>query len=216
MGNTTEKIRTAALRIFQEDGLDNLSMRKIGKAVGISATALYRHYASKEHLIADLVNRGFELFYQYEMKALSGRTAWERLSHNGAMYLQFALDYPDFYRLIFLEDWCKENPEMAEQLSQKASGTLQFLVDRLRECMDEGHLRREDPHHMALAVWSMCHGVVALYLQGAFRNSQKGENDVHTIFRRSIQMMFQGLMTGPPPQPEVPPPDLSNLPRPGA
>lgn len=50
-----ERIRAAALAIIDTDGLDGLSMRKLGASLGVSAPSLYFHYATKDDLVDEIV-----------------------------------------------------------------------------------------------------------------------------------------------------------------
>ncbi|MGR6922261.1 TetR/AcrR family transcriptional regulator [[Actinomadura] parvosata] len=48
---TRESIVAEAVRLLDEEGLDNLSMRRLGSRLGAGATSLYRHVASKDELL---------------------------------------------------------------------------------------------------------------------------------------------------------------------
>jgi AcrR family transcriptional regulator len=53
---TVQEIQSTARRMLVSDGYDGLSLRAIARAMGMSAPALYRYYASREELIAALVD----------------------------------------------------------------------------------------------------------------------------------------------------------------
>ena len=50
-------IRETALRLVDEHGLDELSMRKIAAELGVRAPSLYSHYANKDELLDDIADR---------------------------------------------------------------------------------------------------------------------------------------------------------------
>lgn len=58
--NTREELLTSALAIADAEGLDALTIRELGKVNNLHHTALYRHFASKEELIAALLTRLLE------------------------------------------------------------------------------------------------------------------------------------------------------------
>jgi AcrR family transcriptional regulator len=57
--DTRAEIRVAALDLFAERGVDATSLREIAERIGITKAALYYHYASKDALLADLVDPMF-------------------------------------------------------------------------------------------------------------------------------------------------------------
>jgi AcrR family transcriptional regulator len=54
---TRERIESEALALIERDGLDALSMRRLGQTLGVEAMSLYHHFPSKAHLLDALVDR---------------------------------------------------------------------------------------------------------------------------------------------------------------
>ena len=52
-----ENVVDGALALLDEEGLDGLTMRKLGAALGVRASALYRHFPSKEALLDAMAER---------------------------------------------------------------------------------------------------------------------------------------------------------------
>jgi AcrR family transcriptional regulator len=182
MSDTRERIVEEARDLYLTGGLGALSMRKVAERVGVSATALYRHFDDKESLLLAVLQVGFERFTSYLLRGLAGKTAAERLSLTGEGYLQFALDNPSYYRIMFMsarEDLGYER--LPEHTREKLSRSFQLLVDRCRECQASGDLRAGDPNQLALLIWSFTHGLVSLYLVGQM-GSLKGKPDAFARF----------------------------------
>jgi AcrR family transcriptional regulator len=179
---TRERILSEARDLFVERGLEGFSMRALGDRVGISAPAIYRHFEDKDALLATLINASFSTFSNYLVRALSGATPLERFHRSGEAYFAFALDNPRAYRLMFLTDTRDQGlVRIAEKIDECANGTFVFLVDRIRECMDEGVFAPGDPTTAAIWVWSQVHGLTSLWLLGQF----EGKSDL-AAFRQLI------------------------------
>jgi AcrR family transcriptional regulator len=56
---TRERVLETALRLADQGGLDALSMRKLGQALGVEAMALYYHFANKERVLDGIVDLVF-------------------------------------------------------------------------------------------------------------------------------------------------------------
>ena len=109
MHETRQAILETARDLYAEEGSLAISMRKIAEQVGISATAIYRHFDDKEHLLLEVCSEGFTLFGASLMKGLRGKTALERLELTGLGYRDFALEHPQYYRVMFMSP----HPEFA-------------------------------------------------------------------------------------------------------
>ena len=165
MHETRQAILETARDLYAEEGSLAISMRKIAEQVGISATAIYRHFDDKEHLLLEVCSEGFTLFGASLMKGLRGKTALERLELTGLGYRDFALEHPQYYRVMFMSP----HPEFAllQQNAQEAfSPTFQFIIDRVSECQRAGVIGGDAPESVAASIWAHIHGAVSLWLDG--------------------------------------------------
>ena len=89
MTEQRQRILTAACDLYLEVGKDRFSMRKLAKRVGVTAPALYRHYESREHVLAEVVREAYREFTSRLSRALEGRTPLDRFVRAGEAYLDF-------------------------------------------------------------------------------------------------------------------------------
>lgn len=165
--STEERILAEASALFVEQGLFAFSMRKLAERVGVTATAIYRHFDSKEALIAAVCSEGFRLFAQYLFRALEEQEALSRLNRTRLEYLRFAVDHSHFYRTMFMTSVASVGWEkMPQQNQRRAEATFHFLVDRVRECQQAGEVQAGDARALAAQVWAHGHGLVSLRLAG--------------------------------------------------
>jgi AcrR family transcriptional regulator len=59
---TRERVLDSAVDLADKDGIEGLSMRKLGQALGVEAMSLYNHVANKGELVAGMVDRVVEQF----------------------------------------------------------------------------------------------------------------------------------------------------------
>jgi AcrR family transcriptional regulator len=164
-GDLRRALLDEALRTIQTQGVEHLTLRTVGARLGVSRSALYRHFADKQSLLATVGKEGFGKLRQ----ALAD--AWEGNGHGrcgfDAMhraYLKFAVAYPSHYRVMFggfIESAAKDDHFMAE-----ARGAFQVLVNALVEQQNAGDIRRDDPVLMARFVWALVHGTALLFIDG--------------------------------------------------
>lgn len=199
-----ERVLTCACDLYLADGLDGFSMRRLANELGVTAPALYRHYPAKEALLRDVVGEAFKVFGAYLYRALEGSTPQERLRLTGEGYLAFSLEHPRFYEVIHASPRLLGFSDLPEDVSVQACGTKQFLVDRVRECMDARVLAPDDPEVVAAVIWAFSHGLVSLFLGGALPVQRAG-------FAGLYQAAFARLFTGIAGEAFVPRPDPADL-----
>lgn len=164
--STRDRILEEASALFVEQGL-SFSLRALGERVGVSAPAIYRHFESKEGLLGAVCHQGFTLFAAYLWRALAEDDALGRLDATRLQYCHFALEQPTYYRTMFMTSGVTLGwKQMPLDNQDRAHGTFQFLVDRVRECQDAGHLAEGPPDALALKLWAFGHGLVSLRLAG--------------------------------------------------
>lgn len=184
-GDLRSALLNEALRTIQAEGVEHLTLRTAGDRLGVSRTALYRHFADKQALLAAVGSEGFR------MLRLALANAWESIGRGRAgfeamadAYVNFAIEHPSHYRVMFgrfLESAAKD-----EDFSSEAQAAFQVLVDALVDQQTTGLVRRDDPLLMARFVWAVVHGVAMLAIDGQL---QPGDEKAEALTRYGIERL---------------------------
>jgi AcrR family transcriptional regulator len=193
-GDTRQRLLDSARDLYLDEGLVGLSMRKVARASGVSATAIYRHFDSKEALLAAICGDAGQVFAEYLWQGLDGATARERLELTGIGYMRFALEQAPYYRVLFMSPLIELGyEELSATAQKKMAPNFQFLVDRVRECMDARVIAAGDPTDVAATIWAHTHGLVSLYLIGQLRRPFPRQDQFEDFYRRSVARLLDGL-----------------------
>jgi AcrR family transcriptional regulator len=165
-------------------------MRHLAKALGVSAPALYRHFRNREDLLIEVTSQALTTFSQYMYRSLAGTTPRERFRLAGQQYMTFALDHPRYYEVIHLSREVMGITNSPPEMLASMCSTGQFLVDRVRECMDTNILRQGNPEELALTIWAHSHGLVSLYLRGFIPLSRP---EFERWFHASFALVLGGM-----------------------
>jgi AcrR family transcriptional regulator len=185
-----EEILAEACGLYLTDGLDGFSMRKLARLVGVTAPALYRHYVNKEAVLIDVVGEAYKLFAQYLYRALSAPTPAERFRRAGEEYLNFALEHPKMYEMLYVSSDSLGLEELPEEASAQCAAVGQFWNDRVREAIDVGILRDFDPEAVSTTMWAHAHGLVTIYHRGFI---PVDEDEFRRLFHQSAMRIAVGL-----------------------
>ena len=155
-GNLPNAMRAAARAILDEAGPDAVGLRETARRVGVSATAAYRHFTSKEDLLASVAAEGFRELAASLEAAAGGPNP---LVGVGLAYVEFALQKRGLFRLMF-------GPILVERAKYPAlSEAAQGAFDVLQRVGGLGARPREE-NPPAMAAWGLVHGLSALFIDG--------------------------------------------------
>lgn len=192
MSDQRERILASACDLYLSDGLDGFSMRKLAKRVGVTAPALYRHFDGREAVIGEVVREAYRSFIGYIYRALEAPTPLERFLRAGEGYLDFSLEHPRWYEIIFTSPEQLGMETLPQDIEAMGCAIHQFWIDRVRECMDAGVLKPSDPQRTSLTMWAHAHGMVQLYQQG---NLPVDEVGFRVLFEQSCARLMVGVAT---------------------
>ena len=190
MKGTKETILAAACDIYLLEGYKGMSMRKVAGRAGISATAIYRHYDNKEALHHYVLREGFKSFDSYLQQALKGRTGMERLNLAAECFFSFATDQRKYYEILFLTMDHTVEHKVKGALHTDATTSKEFIIDRVRECMEEGSLKKDNPDEVALLLLSTCNGFFGLYVSKKMKGSL---SEMREQYQRMYGRLLEGL-----------------------
>lgn len=165
-GNLREALIKAALDLITEKGPSGFSFAEAARAAGVSAAAPYRHYRDRDALMADVARRGFEAFEQKLVAAWNGgkpspAVAFDRL---GRAYLDFARTEPAQFSAMFESGLSFSDYPELHSAGDNAFNVLRDACAALVATMPEG--KRPPVMMMALHIWSLSHGIAALFARG--------------------------------------------------
>lgn len=186
---TRARIVAAALRLLEKGGQEAVTMRRLARAVGVTAMAIYHHFADRDALLRALADAEADrigaLFDSWHVRG----SALLRLRKMTESYIDYAFARPRLFAFLFLQD----RPEIRRfpaDFRRRRSPMLNRVADTVAEAMLDGALRKDDFWEVAIDLWAFVHGHLALYRGGRFSYS---ENEFRRFFRRSLNRFLKGL-----------------------
>lgn len=157
-----EEILAAAERLLLETGAeDQVSIRAVASATGVTAPSIYRHFEDKTHLIFEVCARQFERFDQVFAEAVADlEDPIDVLRATGRAYVRFGMEHPEHYRIMFMGP-ASATPDQWEDLL--ATGSFAHLVATIEAAVAAGVIDVVgDAFTTALHVWASIHGLTSL------------------------------------------------------
>jgi AcrR family transcriptional regulator len=147
----------AGLAAIETRAAEDLSLRELARAVGVSATAVYRHFPDRNALMAALARVGLDRLGTSQRAASDAAGGGEAgFRATGVEYVRFALANPGLFRLIFAHPMTADLPPSGNP----ADDGMAMLRANAAALAPEGI----DPKIFALQSWSLVHGLAMLLL----------------------------------------------------
>jgi AcrR family transcriptional regulator len=149
-------VRTA-MELLEERGETALSLRAVARRAGVSPAAPYRHYADREALVSAVAAVGYRELAQRLAAAHPSPSTPDQLASVATAYVQFALERPALFRIMFTEPCNRDNDERVAATAA-VSQYVQAIVKRT--------FPQADTEPLATAIWALVHGLAFLHLDG--------------------------------------------------
>lgn len=159
-------ITDTALSLLDQHGHDAVTIRAVANELGVGAMTLYTYIKDKHDLQREMVREGFKMLNTgcAEQSTHESQKSWR----GGARaYLQFAIDHPNLYKLMFDHFIVEDDHDLLH-------GGFQHLFDKVKERMQAGQCGQQ-PAHKSLdceararagRFWIALHGLATLAIAG--------------------------------------------------
>ena len=192
-GNLRKALVDAALELIASGDPGELSLRAAARRAGVSTAAPYRHFDSREALLAAVAEEGFRGL----SAAIRGATAAHRhdpiakFREAGVGYVLFAHANPSHYAVMFSPDLFDKSAY--PDLAASAADSMNLLMEAIADCQRAGLIAAGDPREIALAAWSSVHGLASLISAGQVNVLDFDESGVEGVARRVATSLLSGL-----------------------
>lgn len=182
----------AAAKIVETDGFQSLTARKVAAKIGYTVGTLYHVFRNFDDLVIHLNAQTIdEMAVLIQKKVGKKRNPEVRIRTMSDVYVKYATDHPDRWRLVF-EHQAPRGLPTPELMKVRRDVMFEMVADNLRE-LSPNHIPQEVAH-TATALWSGIHGICILaltgklYLGGAFSMAKLIDTLIDSVlneFRRT-------------------------------
>jgi AcrR family transcriptional regulator len=177
----------SATKLFLKNGYDKTSIRNIADDIEYSPATIYLYFKEKDEIFYIIHEQGFQILNKLFLPFASIEDPLERLHKAGHLYIQFALENPDYYDLMFIMR-APLNEIACHETWNAGDNAFQFLLTTVRECLDKKLLIEQDSHLVALSVWSFVHGLVSLHIRERLKAiTAASDETIQTMLYNSLK-----------------------------
>ncbi|MEQ1499051.1 MAG: TetR/AcrR family transcriptional regulator [Novosphingobium sp.] len=175
-GDLRAALVEAGLKALEAQDISEIALRQLAREVGVSPTAVYRHFPDKNALMAALAQAGIEQMAAWQAKAAAATGPEHAFAATGRAYVRWALAHPALFKLVFSQ--CREVGQTVFGNNGSARMLRQFATELTG---DEAGAQR-----LMLQAWALVHGLAMLMLDGQLPHDEALIDqviDAKTLFR---------------------------------
>ena len=177
-----------AAEMIAEGGVESVTMRALSRRIGVFRTAPYRHFANKAALLAGVAEEGFQRLQQcLAAVKVQEEDILTRFREMGIAYVQFAVENPSHYRLMFSRE--TSDFEAYPDLAAAAKVVFDTLMTTIEQGQTENKIRSGDPRALAYAAWATVNGLSWLWLGGQISDL----TDLEELTNVTTQTLVDGM-----------------------
>jgi AcrR family transcriptional regulator len=163
-----DEILTAAAELLLATGSEEeVSIRAVADAVGVTPPSIYRHFEDKAQLLYSVCLASYGGLADDIEAAVVDGDPMATLRAQARAYVRYGVDHPEHYRLMFMTQEDKAPVDLLEQMTEPGSA-FALLLSTVEDLIDAGLVRPGLADHGAAAVgthlWSVVHGITALLI----------------------------------------------------
>jgi AcrR family transcriptional regulator len=166
-GDLRQALIKATLELVDSTGPRGFSLAQVCRQAGVSTAAPYRHFEDKESLLAAVSESSFALFRQALLQArdAGAGSPIQTLRALAGAYLDFACNNQSRFRVMFSSGLPKSR---FPDLYKSARSALDIVLETVSECQTllPPESKRLDAYTLAVSLWSQCHGLASLLIDG--------------------------------------------------
>jgi AcrR family transcriptional regulator len=183
-----QAILDAAAELFVEQGYQGFSLRQVAERIGYSATTIYLYFEGKDDLLFTVAEEGFTRFGTQLLATRGEADPLRRLHTIGRAYVEFGLDNPHYYALMFID---RGDFLLGYRIGEHKPrlGALDVVERSVQEGIDAGQIKPGSARSYADALWAAVHGIVALHIAMPPFDRQRAANAAEAV----LEVMIAGL-----------------------
>ena len=163
-GNLKEALINAGIKLINEEGEANLSLRKVASLCDVSHSAPYSHFKDKEELIETIKSSVTNKFMEELNKAInSSNSAEEAILNMGKRYVLFFINNPDYFKFLFSNQNIIAHLKVDKEYKNDYPPFI-LLKEEYLKYLEEKNLKRSDDEKEIdiIRIWSTVHGLASI------------------------------------------------------
>ena len=191
--DTRQSILATARELFLLKGFEATTIRNIAEKIEYSPSTIYQHFKDKNEIFYTIHSEAFAELVRYLNASEMHKNPMDQLIALGQIYIQFALENPELYDLMFIMEAPIDFLNYLEDANWiEGKMAFDYLKSVIANCIQQDLIKETDLESLSYLIWSTVHGLVTISIRK--RGLKIGLSDPDTIIQRSFAIFSHLLV----------------------
>lgn len=191
--DTRQSILATARELFLMKGFEATTIRNIAEKIEYSPSTIYQYFKDKNEIFYTIHSEAFAELVRYLNASEMHKNPMDQLIALGQIYIQFALENPELYDLMFIMEAPIDFLNYLEDANWiEGKMAFDYLKSVIANCIQQGLIKETDLESLSYLIWSTVHGLVTISIRK--RGLKIGLSDPDTIIQRSFAIFSHLLV----------------------
>ncbi|MFN5790746.1 MAG: TetR/AcrR family transcriptional regulator [Bacteroidota bacterium] len=191
--DTRQSILATARELFLLKGFEATTIRNIAEKIEYSPSTIYQHFKDKNEIFYTIHSEAFAELVRYLNASEMHKNPMDQLIALGQIYIQFALENPELYDLMFIMEAPIDFLNYLEDANwTEGKRAFYYLKSFIANCIHQVLIKETDLESLSYLIWSTVHGLVTISIRK--RGLKIGLSDPDTIIQRSFAIFSHLLV----------------------
>jgi AcrR family transcriptional regulator len=188
-----QSILATARELFLLKGFEATTIRNIAEKIEYSPSTIYQHFKDKNEIFYTIHSEAFAELVRYLNASEMHKNPMDQLIALGQIYIQFALENPELYDLMFIMEAPIDFLNYLEDANWiEGKMAFDYLKSVIANCIQQGLIKESDLESLSYLIWSTVHGLVTISIRK--RGLKIGLSEPDTIIQRSFAIFSHLLV----------------------
>lgn len=173
-----EDIVDAAYHLVKEEGFRSVNARRIAQELGCSVQPIFHNFSTMEELHLEVYQRICNKYQEYIMKEAVGKQAYKKI---GLSYIKFAREYPEFYKILFMQQ-----TGLTADTYMMDNSTSESIIQAGQKLTGFSYEEQKKFH---LKVMIFTHGIACFV---ATRTVEFSDDEIDSLLETTVGELFRG------------------------
>lgn len=176
---TKDVVIDTTYELVKKEGMESVNARKVAKELNSSVHPIFRHFKDMEELKKAVYDKIYAKYREYMLSGVNEKKAYKKM---GLSYIKFAKDYPEFFKIIFMQktNLNAQNFVMSDSIGDDVIKAGQILTGLDFDQQKEFHVK----------VWIFTHGIACLV---ATKTIEFTDSEIDKLLENTVLELLRGF-----------------------
>ena len=177
LSDRQEQIIKEAINLIDKKGIQGLTIKNLSKAIGISEPGIYRHFESKFHILAEILDEFKDNVHEFNQELMqSNLNSFQKIEKIYQTHFNLFTKNPAIISVIFAEEIFNNDKTLYKKINEILKSNENLISQIIEEGQNVGEIKNNvDKEQIAIILMGSLRLLVKKWKQNLYSFDLKSE-----------------------------------------